>query len=76
MEGCRLFSQVALWVHFGVVQFKARNNAHWQLALSTHVGGSLPTTALLLAAHCALCLSLLSRWCAGKVVGEMSLCEP
>ena len=74
-RGCGLFSQVPLWVYFGVVQFKTWNDAHRQLALSTHVGGSLPTTPLLLTVHCALCLSLLSRWCAGKVVRKMSLCE-
>ena len=69
MFQCGLFSQVPLWVDFGVVQFKTWNNAHWKLALSTqcHVGGSLPTTPFLLT---ALCLSLLSRWCSGKVVKE------
>ena len=70
-----LYSQISLWVHFGVVQFKTRDDAHWESTLLAHVGGGFALMPSLLAAYHTLCLSPLSRWCAGEVVWEVPFSE-
>lgn len=46
-----LCSQISLWVHFGVVQFKTRDDAHWESTLLAHVGGGFALMPSLLAAY-------------------------
>ena len=50
-----------MWVSFGVVQLKARSDAHGEVALFAYVCSGLAATPFLLTAHRAVFLSFVPR---------------